>query len=238
MDGFLGRLYELRKLDIYDPKVRDALCDFEWYYKSELWLRGIRADISQHVESFIINVNYMCIMYMDDAIPTCGGPLIKIYEYDLFQINTESGVMRDSVTVEEMFFPDTKPLFDILLNSNCMVDDTMFYISNRYALSFMNYEFENDLVKIHLISRARITEISYGYMISKNFIILMSRSPFNVKNIVILDYNEQLITKIIGMSKYDQCENFIFEYKSDIINEPMTFRQFLGISNVKSARNF
>lgn len=235
MNNFLERLYELRKLDICDPEVRDVLSDFQPYYKSGLQSLGIRVDIFRGCKSFIMNINYTCSLYIYDNLlinldDIVYDPPIEIYKYYLSEINTLLRKEQNSVTVEEMFFPDIKPLFDVMFDNNFMIDKIS-YMSYHYARVFMNYEFENNFVKICLLCPDIIH--FYGYIVSNNFIIMIYYDRYI--NMVVLNYNEQLLVEIIGLDTSDKYKKFIFKHKSEIFDEQITFRQFLGISNVKSA---
>ncbi len=226
----LEKLSDLRKLSINNLEVIDLLTTY--IEKNDHFIGGahLKYVIISSFEHgmFISNINYNC------CINFLASKFIIVDKYGIFGNGVDEDELNQ-ITVEDIFYPTVIPLFDILLDVNDYIDGMIsMEIMRRYVYFTKLYHFENEMVKVASVIDNQQNVLTYGYIVSNYFIILFEN-----------DFRYSKVKSSIFVSDGDIPEltdegfrEFMSKHKSKITDEQLTFRQFIGINNVKSARNF
>ena len=226
--NLLEQLSELRNSRIDDPKVTDILvkCANNMSIMDEP--RSQDVTIRMFTGGIIIeNVDYGLIADFRYS------KLVRVYKYENFASEYIEGIESSDITIEKIIHPVAVSLFDKLFEANdYMISEFTSDMLDHYVHIFSTYSFENSNVVVYLCENPIIRALSYGYIVSNNFIALylfdMDKNSY-ISNVFV---NNMLITDFT----YENIRKFMYESKA--FYEPITFRQFIGVNNVKSARNF
>ena len=225
----LEKLSDLRKLSINDPEVADLFREHIRsgdYLIDDKQLKYVR--IQPHSSGMIVyNADYECeiCVYQDN--------LIKIRNYGHIRNECIDDDEIAQITVEDIFYPNIIPLFDKLFDGNNYINgiitiDTLI----KYSYVTKSCCFENDVIKINAVTDKYRGYVSHGYILSKHFIALIRKEFHDCDTHIYVYVNNGDIPELTD----EGFKKFISEH--EFVDEQLTFRQFIGVNNIKSARNF
>ena len=168
-------------------------------------------------------------------IDWCEDLNTKLYEHDL-----------EMITVNELFYPKHKTLFEKLLEVDDIMQSDEFVGQIGMYMYIYRHVKETDIAEIYIQSEWEPQLLASGFIISNNYIAIVEcgysyhyvTQPLKQQRINIFLRDDKLVAEAKQIGTTHLYNQMITKYSDHLCCELMTFRQFLGVNNVKSARNF
>mgnify|MGYP000281713520 CR=1 FL=1 len=248
----LERLDHLRDSLIDDPKVIEVLIDLcrnGSYMKHGGFITVILNKCGGgQVEGIIYNVDYMIPFYIDGETNIVAAykhewKLLQTISntntlYKEFSKECDKKLVKCNMTIGELLYSEPVSLFDRLMKTNDLIGSDAFVDTLlRYLDNYTRIEIKNEIVDICLYVRYLLVYTIFGYIVSDKFVLFV-RLGISARDVMILYNHPRLVHEYKYKVKDDDgYSRFLRKYASKKL-EPTTFRQFMGVTNVKSARNF